>query len=105
MAATYSRLIGRNGIPLARNLRVQAVRIDITSYPTGGQSFTPALVGLSKIFSVQAIPSEPTTAANRDSCLEWDKTNNKLFAIVASTGAEVANTVDLGTYDLLIVGR
>ncbi len=101
MASTITFIGERGGIPLARNRRLKAVRVNITSYPTGGESLTPALVGMRRIDSVQVTVSEIAPA---DQVVHWDRANAKLYAIVASTGAQVANTTDIGEHDLLILG-
>jgi hypothetical protein len=104
-AITRPAGVERGGIPLARNKRMLMVNVDISSYTTGGEAFAPADVGMKRFDSMHITASEPVTAANRDSILSWDKANVKLFASVLSTGLQVAAAVDLGSYEVIIVGR
>lgn len=76
-------------------------RLDITSYATNGESITPTILGLesaAKPVLVTAIPIETA-----DVIFLHDRANNKLKATVASTGAEVANTTDLGEVQLVVL--
>lgn len=80
------------------------LRLDITSYATGGESITPTILGLDSAavpHLVSAIPSEPAQAT--DLYFIHDRANNKLLAHVASTGAEVANTTDLGVVSITAI--
>lgn len=80
------------------SLRGVVVDIDITSYPTNGESVTPAILGLegSQVPTIQVTGTE-----GLDVVLVHDRVNQKLKAFVASTGAEVANTTDIGTFRLV----
>lgn len=80
------------------------MRIDITSYSTGGEALTPAALGLesASVLTLFAQPSEP--AQNSDQVGYWDRANDKLLIDVASTGAEVASATDLGTWEILAIG-
>ncbi len=82
------------------SLRGLIVDIDITSYPTNGESVTPAILGLegSQVPTILVIGTE-----GLDAHLVHDRANNKLKAVVSSTGAEVANTTDIGTFRLLVL--
>lgn len=59
------------------------------SYTTGGESITPAQVGM------QAILQCVTDEAKTNNYFSYDYVNSKLQAFVSSTGAEVANTTNL----------
>lgn len=87
----------RGGRPVVDGFRV----VDFTpstSYPTGGEPITPASLGFTTIDFVQVSPK--TVLANLTS---WDYTNNKLIFTVASTGAQVANAVDLSTFPVRLL--
>lgn len=76
--------------------------VDITfdsSYPTGGEPLSAATLGFRKILFVNA----PRSGAN---LFQYDYTNSKLLAYVATTGVEVADTTDLHTLvaRIMVVG-
>lgn len=75
--------------------------LDITSYPTNGESITPAILGLESGSVPTILAAIPTETA--DVIFMHDRANNKLVATVASTGAEVANAVDLGIVELTVL--
>lgn len=82
------------------------LRLDITSYPTNGEPFTAATAGLESSavpFVVSAIPCEPAEAQNKLVRLVHDRANGKLIAIVSSTGAEAANGLDLGEFEITVI--
>lgn len=82
------------------NLHARLIVLDVTSYPTGGESITNAILGIegtAKPF-IFATPIETS-----DVIFRHDRTNNKLIATVASTGAQVANLTDVGEIELLVV--
>jgi hypothetical protein len=90
-----------------QRVRVVTVTFD-ASYPTGGESFTPANVGLSA-FSV-VIPSiNAGVAAHAGRVVQFDYTNNKLMVFVEEAVAaggpllEVADTTDLSTLVLRVL--
>ncbi len=73
--------------------------VDITfddHYPTGGESFTTALVDPAETaavaFNFVSCGSRTVPASNT---FFYDYTNKKLMAFVITTGVEVANDVDL----------
>ncbi len=105
MAMTVTRVWARGGTPVGHDLRAFLVELDISSYTNpNGETLTAAMLGLKRIDEILFTNVEPTTAANRDSRLEWNKASSKVFAIVVSTGAQVANGVDLGTFRALVLG-
>lgn len=77
------------------------VRLDITSYSTGGESITPTVLGLETTAVPHIVGAIPVETA--DVIFQHDRANNKLIATVASTGAEVAATVDLGEIELTVL--
>lgn len=74
--------------------------LDITSYPTNGEAVTPTILGLEGSSAPRIFV---TSSETLDVHLVHDRANNKLKAVVSSTGAEVANTTDLGTFELLVL--
>jgi len=70
-----------------------------TSYPNpAGWPFNPgallqSLAGYDKAPEVMSVLSEP----KGDYYAQWDRSDNSLHFYLVSTGAEVANTVDLST--------
>ncbi len=75
---------------IAARLKMRVVDIDITSYETGGESITPAEIGLNGIY----FPDFTCTENGYTYC--WDEANNKIKAFTAPA-AEAANTTDIGT--------
>lgn len=76
------------------NFRDQFVRITFdTSYPTGGYSLTPALCGM---YYLNHVLTNGITEAGRG-CVPIRQSDGtwKLKLYVTSTGAEVANAVDV----------
>jgi hypothetical protein len=63
------------------------------AYTTGGESLTLAQLGLTVGLSFVQI--EPKTVAGTVYRFEYDRATSKVKAYVATTGAEVANGVDL----------
>ena len=74
-----------------------------TSYPTGGSAISAANVQLTAITAL--LPQNPYPLVDR--IYVWDRTNGKLIAQVASTGAQVANATDLSADKIaaLVSGR
>jgi hypothetical protein len=95
--------IGRSGGPGFLG-RVSFLGDD--SYPTGGTAGFAALVAA-------LLPATGLTVMgvvqqnNSDHICRYDKANDKLVVQLASTGAEVANAVDLSsvTFELLVFGK
>lgn len=82
------------------------LRLDITSYPTNGESITPTILGLESSavpVIVAAYGVEPAQADNNLVHFVHDRANNKLKAIVCSTGVELANGEDLGEVELIFL--
>lgn len=76
--------------------------LDITSYPTNGESLTPAILGLES-GSVPIITGcTPTEAAGAGHTVLHDRANNKLKVFDAA-GVEVVNTTDLGIFELTVL--
>jgi hypothetical protein len=100
MTSTATRVGERGGIPLAKGWRLYSFILDITSYPTNGESVAPSVFGLQKVRSVKVQPSE-----NIDRGTVWDRTNSKLKVFVCNTGAEAANTTDQGEFLVEVLGR
>lgn len=71
------------------------------SYPTGGYSFPAATLPGSSSF-VGVVQGCPETVANR--LWHWNNTSQKLFATVSSTGAQVANAVDVSADRITMIG-
>jgi hypothetical protein len=97
MAHTLTR-ISRNAMG---ERTLVAYRLDITTYVAGGVAIAARDIGLARIDSVQLTASEPVQ--NADHVVHWDRANGKVYAIVASTGAE-AGAVDLGQHELWAAG-
>lgn len=70
------------------------------SYPTGGESLGATIAPFNAFYGT--VQDHPTTVADRS--YSWDNTTQKLVAIVTSTGAQVANTVDLSADIVTLVG-
>ena len=105
MTMAISRVGPRGGIPLGRGVRMWQLELDITSYTNpNGETMSASTLGIKRIDDIKFTNIEPGTAANRDSALEWNKASNKVFAIVVSTGAEVGNGTDIGTFRATVFG-
>lgn len=83
--------------------RVATARVTFdSSYATGGESLTPANVGLSS-FTYVAIEVDASVAAHRGRIVQFDYTANKMLVLeeeaVAAGGPllETANATDLST--------
>lgn len=109
MALTVSRNYQRESVGLDQ-FRVNIVDITFdSSYPTGGESLTPAQCGMdSEILAV--LPELGDTGY----AVRYDRANEKLMAYMgdnnnASDGPliEVADTTDLSTLDvrIVVIGR
>jgi hypothetical protein len=103
MAETYTRVADRGGIPAQRGVHLHVYEVNVTSYPTSGFNFRASDMGLSKIRSPLALI--PAETKGKDTTWWWDTVNNKILMYVGNTGAEVANTVDLGKFRLTLMGR
>lgn len=80
--------------------------LDVTAYDaTTNIDLTPSQLGVSRITRLEVSPIEP--AVNADMKLIWDgsTTAPEMTAYVSSTGAEVADTTDLGTWQLVVYGK
>ena len=72
-----------------------------SSYPTGGESLTPAMVGLSSIDSVLCFPHQTATRI-----ATYDHTNAKVLLYTAlSTEAANASDQSTITIQVLVVGN
>lgn len=104
-AFTVANEIGRKGGPLSM---ARLTIVGDASYPTGGTPDFAALVatalGITGIEIEAVIHQGPVTA---DFAVAYDKANDKLTARVISTGAQVANAVDLSgtTFEVLVIGK
>ena len=103
--ATNVAEVGREGGPVIVG-RVTFPGDD--SYPTGGTAdftdFIKAAFDDAGIEVLAVIQDGPVAADFR---LDYDKANDKLVATVPSTGAQVANAVDMSstTFECLIVAK
>lgn len=77
---------------------VHAVFTPSTSYPAGGEPFTPSQFGLTTIEWVVAAAA----SADGTRLVTWDKTNNKL-RIYTAIGTEAANASDQSTKTVPLV--
>lgn len=101
MAVTVTNKLG--GTDIAASSNSQPVCLIVTmdsSYPTGGESLA-GLIGPHGAFYGTA-QAHPNTVADRS--YSWSNANQKLVAIVTSTGAEVANAVDLSLDVISLTG-
>src|SRR5436190_14977150 len=69
-----------------------------SSYTTGGESVTPEVLGLGKVFVLLAGNGAWNSVAAAMRLLVYDVTNKKVLWFVPNTGAEVANGTDLSGY-------
>lgn len=79
------------------NKKVHA-RVDITSYPTGGELLSDLTGTMGSVKSVFAMGEEATMYL-----FAYDRTNNKLLVNTA-TGTEAADETDVGVLQLEITG-
>lgn len=95
-----SSILAREPISFGSKSGVRC-RLDITSYSTGGETMAPALLGLES----GSVPHVLGAIATEEDDVHFvhDRANNKLKAIVSSTGAEVAGAVDLGEVELTVM--
>lgn len=78
------------------------IRLDITSYPTNGESITPTILGLEGAGKPRLL-GNPIPLETLDLGFLYDRTNQKLKAVVLSTGLEVANGTDLGEIEFTAI--
>lgn len=79
-----------------------ALLINITSYATGGEVITPAVLGLESgavPFILSATPAQATTPF----IFTHDRANNKLVAFDAAVPAEVVATTAVGAVELVVL--
>lgn len=104
MALTITRRGEKGGIPMTRGWREHTFELNITSYTTGGEVFTAASLGLSKLrAAAKPVSLDTTKGLGRE--LIWDEPGGKLFGYVTSTGAQIANATDIGKWVVRVVGR
>lgn len=96
MALTVARA-DRTNVYGNRRVTTSTVTFD-ASYPTGGESLTPAQVGLKKISRAHTVI---TTPGGSVVSAPYDITNSKLKALTAT--AEVADTTSLSTLVVQLV--
>jgi len=87
---------------VAGNMAVRLVYMDVTSYTTGGETLSPASLGLTAMDAVFATHAGGGTLAGV-AIPNWDKANGKL-KFNATLAAEVAATSDLGLWYLFVIG-
>jgi len=92
MALTFAEEV--RTVAKAERIVVTTVTFD-SAYATGGESLTPADLGLNRIDFLSAT----TDGSN---AVVWDKTNNKLKVYVAA-GTEVANAANISTVAVRIL--
>lgn len=93
MALTISNL--QHGVSGNKRENIADVAFD-SSYPTGGESLTPAQLGLT---SVDVVLSDHKAGYN----FVYDKANQKLLAYNGTT--QVANTTDLSAITARVVAK
>lgn len=101
MAVTVTNKLG--GTDLSASSNSQPVCLIVTmdsSYPTGGESLA-GLIGPHGAFYGVA-QAHPNTVADRS--YSWSNALQRLFAIVTSTGAEVADTTNLSADVISLTG-
>lgn len=76
------------------------VEADITSYATGGESIKASELGLESTGTPDVFAISTQT---NDVLFRHDRANDKLLAIVASTGLEVAAATAVGKLRLLAI--
>lgn len=84
---------------IIRNKRMLTTSIAFdSSYPTGGEAFTAADLGLGTIDFI-------SFSTDGNNSVVWDRANSKLKVFTAA-GAEVANATNLSTLvvDALVIG-
>lgn len=93
------------------NVKARAVKVTFdSSYPTGGESFTPADLGLSEFIQLQITPRGE--GANKGTVAQFDYTNKKILLFVEEAVAaggplvEAANASDQSSVvvDVLVLG-
>jgi hypothetical protein len=77
-----------------------ALTVDITAYTTNGEDFSPSALGLERA-AAPIILATSTEFLNLD--VMHDTTNQKLKLSVSTTGVELGNGVDGGTWEMLIL--
>ena len=103
-AIAVSKEAGREGGPVIA-ARITVVGDD--SYPTGGTAGFAALVaaalGIAGTLDILAVEQQSLS----DHVARYDRANDKLIFQLMSTGAEVANAVNLSgiTFQLLVTAR
>lgn len=107
MALTITKIANADYTEANKRVRVRSVTFD-SSYPTGGESLTPADVGLRVITEARAHGAFRKSDASDAVLVSYDYTNKKLLAYrqkdpAATGGADIAlpqvgNTIDLSAY-------
>ncbi len=87
---------------VAGNMAVRLVKMDVTSYTTGGETLSPASLGLTAIDAVFGMHSLGGTLASAV-VPAWDKTNGKL-QFLSALNAQVAAASDVGEWYLFVIG-
>lgn len=88
MALTFTNADPRGRTDVAGSTRRASGVITFdSSYPTGGEAYTPALFGLATVHSIQVSP----VSNNGAKLVVWDSANAK-FLVYTALGAEAADT-------------
>jgi hypothetical protein len=78
--------------------------VDVTSYPTNGETLTAAELGLSKLFTLHLQEGEGELH-RFSNAIQAGGASVIVTALVASTGTEAANTTDLGVIHVIASGE
>lgn len=101
MAVTVTNKMGGTeiGAPVGFRPVCLIVTLD-SSYPTSGESLGSAIAPFRAFYGTAQ--AHPDTVADRS--YSWSNATQKLVAIVTSTGAQVANAVDLSADVVSLTG-
>ena len=100
-AATVTSLMKRAiKIDAVRGIGMFAGKCDITNYNSTGVAITD-ITGKFKSSAIIAVLGGTAEGAD---LVEWIDSTNSFKAYVASTGAQVANDVDVGEFDFIAIG-
>lgn len=85
------------------NYITTVVKLDITSYTTGGEALATTLAATMPN-SVVAMLSCVSNESAKNQIMVWDQANKKLMAYNASDGNQVTATTDIGEWVATFMG-
>lgn len=85
------------------NLSEVTLKVDITSYTTGGEALTSTLATYLPN-SVEACTAVVSNESGKNQTIVWDHANKKLMAYNAADGNQVTAATDIGEHVVTWIG-